>query len=94
MTASRTASLLTRSGAASRLVERVQGPRDERFDIALLLTKEGPQEALFDVAFALPFGPVSEMVVAELLAEQSHHALLGLFLDLADRAHHRAASFI
>ena len=35
-------------------------------------------------AVALARGPVAEMVVPELLAEQLHHACLGLLLDLAD----------
>ena len=33
--------------------------------------------------------PVTEIVVLQRLAEELDHALLGLFLDLADTAHFR-----
>lgn len=77
----------TLAGVARRLAEDVKCPRDERLVVALLVSQEGSQQLLFDVAVALALGPVAEIVVAELLSEQPHHACLSLLLDLADGAH-------
>ena len=77
------------AGVACRLVQIMQRPGDQRLVVTLLLAEKRSQQCLFDVAVAFAVGPVAEVVVAERVAEQLHHALLGLLFDLADGAHTR-----
>ena len=69
------------AGVARRLVEHVQRPGDQRLVVALLLQPGTRSKLRLDVAVALAVGPVAEIVVAQLLAEQLHHALLGPLLS-------------
>ena len=59
----------------------------ERLVIALPIAQERPQIILLDITVARSVGPIPEIVVAELLTEQCHHALPGSLLDLPGGAH-------
>src|SRR5450755_3550967 len=77
----------TLAGIASCLLKEVKCAGDQPLVIALLLSEKLLQILLFNVPVPLAVRPIAEIIVPELLAEQSNHPLLGLLLDLPDRAH-------
>src|SRR5205807_1760676 len=71
------------AGVACRPGEQEQRPRDQHLVVTTLLAQEPEQQVYFDVPVAIAVGPVAEVVVAKLLAEQLDHALLRAFLPPA-----------
>ena len=82
------------AGVARRLVEEVERPRDERLVVTLLLAEKLPQQGFLNVPVAFAVSPVAEVVVAQRVAKQRDHALLGLLLDLANGAHHNSPNVL
>src|SRR5208337_2357439 len=76
------------AGVARRFREQVQRPRDQGFVYAPLL-EPGGQQVLFDAGVACTVFPITQVGVAQRIAEQLHDTGLGLLFDLADGAHTR-----
>ena len=74
------------AGVVRRLFQFVEHLADEFVLVALLLQPRA-QPLRLDVAVFLPVFPVAQVGIAQRVAEQLHHALLGLALFLADGAH-------
>jgi len=73
-------------GIASLGAKLVEGFGDLRRAVAAL-GEVGGQQALLDIAVVRAGGPIAEGAIAEFVAEQGNHPVLGGAFGLADGAH-------